>query len=167
MSRNIHPWMRASIAALSAMRRSSDADTSYMGGAPAAKTGEQLCSPRGIMLVDVGRPRFLALRRASSAAGKLRAHSLDVFPEEISEGAHVRHGFHVLANHQPEFGIEPQCGCGEEHFALVPAGWLERAARSACAVGVSQSRPSPERRQQICSAYSHRVTFRLYSSHSA
>src|ERR1700730_12904765 len=38
----------------------------------------------------------------------------------------------------------PECGSGEDHFALVPAGWLERAARSACAVGVSQSRPSPE-----------------------
>ena len=25
-----------------------------------------------------------------------------------------------------------ECGSGEDHFALVPAGWLERAARSAC-----------------------------------
>ena len=52
---------------------------------------------------------ILALRQIrclSSTAYKLRAQSLDMFPEEISEGAHVRHGFHVLANDQPEFGIE-------------------------------------------------------------
>jgi hypothetical protein len=34
--------------------------------------------------------RLRQLRRASSAASKLRAQSLDVFPEEISEGAHRR-----------------------------------------------------------------------------
>jgi hypothetical protein len=34
--------------------------------------------------------RLRQLRHASSAASKLRAQSLDVFPEEISEGAHRR-----------------------------------------------------------------------------
>jgi hypothetical protein len=37
----------------------------------------------------------------------------------------------------------PECGSGEDHFALVPARWLE-AVRSACAAGASQSRPSPD-----------------------